>query len=116
MTPTKKDDWSDRKFNKWLKLRDAVREAKSEKNYQKVIDKANEVLKLDAEAKFIGIFVPIFQKDIADAYLKLNKIEEAIQHYKNAIAGYKSEHEKNNGWLKDIERLETKVLRLESKI
>jgi tetratricopeptide (TPR) repeat protein len=110
-----KDNWDDRKFNKWLKLRDSLAEAKSQKNYQKVIDKANEVLELDSKAKFIGIFVPMFEKDIADAYLKLNKVEDALEHYQYALTGYKEEHEKTNGWVKDIERIEAKLLKLESK-
>jgi tetratricopeptide (TPR) repeat protein len=105
----------DKLFDKWLKLRDSVAEAKSQKNYQKVIDKANEVLVLDSKAKSIGIFVPMFEEDIANAYIKLNKVEDAMEHYRNALAGYKKEHEKTNGWVNKIERIEAKILKLKSK-
>jgi tetratricopeptide (TPR) repeat protein len=105
----------DKLFDKWLKLRDSVKEAKSQKNYQKVIDKANEVLEFDSKVKSIGIFVPIFEEDIANAYLKLNKLEDAIEHYQYALAGYKAEHDKTNGWVKKIERIEAKLLKLENK-
>jgi len=105
------------KFQEWLDLREQYREAKREKDYQKIIDISNSILKLDVEAKFIEIFVPLFEKDIADAYLKMGQEELALVHYRSALLGFRLEHEKDKkrnpeSWVKDIERLERKIAAL----
>jgi len=111
------DDWDDRKFNKWQKLRENFRVAKKEKDYNKLISIGNSILELDTNAKFIGIFVPLFQKEMADAYLNLNQNDKAIEYYQAALTGYKADREKRkttapDSWVKDISRLEKKLGKL----
>jgi hypothetical protein len=60
------EEWSDKKFDKWQKLREKYRTAKSEKDFVKVISISKEIIALDKNAKFIGIMIPLFQKDIAN--------------------------------------------------
>ena len=101
----------------WQELRGNFRSAKKEKQYEKVINIATKIIVLDTEATFIGIGVPLFEKDIADAYLKLDQKDKAIEHYQTAIAGFKSDHEKykktNPDYcLKDIEQIEKKLKKL----
>jgi hypothetical protein len=108
-------DWDDRKANKWQKLRESFNIAKKEKNLQSIIKIGESIIELDAEAKFLKILVPLFEKDIAGAYLKLDQKLEAIAHYQAALAGYKADQSKNpNSWVKDIDRLEKKIDKLVS--
>ena len=98
----------------WSELQKSFNTAKKEKQYEKIIEIATKTLQLDAEAKFIGILVPSFEKDIADAYLKLEQRDKATEHYQAALIGYRAEHEKNkktspDSWQKEIERLEKKL-------
>jgi len=104
-------------FEKWIKLREEYQQAKKENDYQKIIDVANLIKNLDSEYKEIGIFIPIFDKDIAEAYIKLGLKDKAIFYYKVALSGFKTEHEKNKSkqsksWLKDIGIIEKKLVKL----
>jgi len=110
------EEWNEKKFQDWLKLRDDFRSAKKEKNFGKIIDIGKSIIELASE-KSIGIFTPLFEKEIADAYIKLNKKGEALIHYKIALTGYNEDRKKNkkeNSWLKEIERLAGKIEKLSS--
>ena len=115
------EEWEEAKEEEWQKLREAYKSAKKEKDYQKIIESANSLIKLDTEAKFIGVLVPSLEKEIANAYLKLDQKDKAIMFFEAAISGYRAEHEKDKAqqpeiWLKDIESLEKKVLKLKSEL
>ncbi|MCK4881879.1 MAG: hypothetical protein KAS92_02515 [Candidatus Omnitrophica bacterium] len=114
-----KSKWDDSLFNAWLKLREAFRNAKKDKNYNNIIQIGLDILKLDKTAKFIGIMTPLFNKDIANSYLKINDNENALKYYKLSLNGF-IEYRKNNtlnkptDWLKDIEILEKKINKLKT--
>jgi hypothetical protein len=67
------EEWEEGKFQKWLKLRDDFRFAKKEKNYKKIISIGKSIIDLDSQAKFIGILVPLFEKEIVKAQKKLTE-------------------------------------------
>jgi hypothetical protein len=106
----------DRLFAKWLKLRTKFKDAKSTKNWQRVVAVAGEIIEFDKSAKEVGIFLPLFEAAIADAYLKLEDRATAIAHYRLALAGYVAENAaKPDSWLKEIARITQKLEKLESK-
>jgi hypothetical protein len=106
----------DRLFAKWLKLRTKFKDAKSAKDWQRVIAVAGEIIEFDKSAKEVGIFLPLFEAAIADAYLKLEDRPSAIAHYRTALEGYVAENKKNpDSWLKEIARITKKIEKLESK-
>jgi hypothetical protein len=106
----------DRLFSKWIKLRTKFREAKSSKNWLRIIEIASEIIEFDKTAKSIGIFLPVFEVSIANAYLKLENREVAIAHYHTALEGFILENKKQpTSWLKEIARITKKIERLESK-
>jgi hypothetical protein len=113
------EEWEEKKFCEWQRLREEFGKVKKEKAYQKVIDVAYLIIGLSDEAKFIGILEAIFQKEIGNAYLNLEQKDKAIPHFKAALAGFKTEHEKNkadkpNNWIKDINQLEKTLAKLQS--
>ncbi|MDR0472358.1 MAG: hypothetical protein LBH43_01620 [Treponema sp.] len=115
----KENDEFDANMKIWNKLREIFKNAKKEKDYNKIIEIGKTIIDFDSYAKDIGVFTPLFEKDIADAYLKLGQKDEAIVHFQSAIKGYKADQKeragkwKQNGtWQKDIDRLEAKVQKL----
>jgi tetratricopeptide (TPR) repeat protein len=109
-------EWNEKKFDKWQQLREKFRNAKRNKDYQSIINTVNEIIELDKNAKFIGIAIHIFEKEIGNAYLKINDTTSALEHFKKAVSEIKEEQAKQPGsWMKDIERLKAKIARLESK-
>jgi tetratricopeptide (TPR) repeat protein len=109
------EKWNDRKYNKWLTLRENIGIAKKEKNLQDIIEIGKSIIELDSQAKFIGIMVPIFEKEIAGAYLKQGKKTEATAFYQAALAGYKADQTISPGsWIKDVDRLEKQLAKLNS--
>jgi tetratricopeptide (TPR) repeat protein len=112
------EDWNDKKFAKWIDLRKKHRQAKKEKDYSKIVSLSLDIIALDKTAKFIGIFLPIFTKDIAEAYLKLGKKEEAIRYFNDAIAGFQEYRKtnklsKSDDFLNDIAILEKKIQKVQ---
>jgi tetratricopeptide (TPR) repeat protein len=112
------EEWNDKKFNKWLKLREKHKKAKSDKNFQEIISISKEIIELDKNAKFIGIMTPLFQKDMADAYLKISDYSNASIYYKeaiNSLNNYRNINDLNNSdsFLKEISSLEKKLTKLD---
>jgi hypothetical protein len=88
---------------------------KKEKNLQNIIEIGKSIIELDAQAKFIGIMVPLFEKEIAGAYLKQGQKTEAITFYQAALAGYEADQIIRPGsWIKDVDRLEKQLAKLNS--
>ena len=66
------DEWNDKLFDQWIKLRENFRLAKKNKEYQRMIDIGKQIIKLDSKAKFIGITTELFENDITKATGKIN--------------------------------------------
>ena len=114
-------EWNDALFKQWLDLRNAFKANKKIKNWSNVINIGNAIIQLDSQAKFIGIMVPIFYKEIANAYEKLCDISNAIEFYSLARDGFiKYRAEKSlgseNDRLSDIDRIDKKIIKLSSKM
>jgi len=111
-----KDNRDDELFNTWLKLHDKYRQAKKNKDLKEIINSCEQIIELDLKAKSIKIMVPIFQKEIGDAYAKLGNNKLAKSYYLYAIEGFKKKREsplnKPDDWLKDIEVLQNKINKL----
>lgn len=106
----------DKALAKWLKLRAKFKDMKAAKNWCQVIAVAREIIEFDKSAKEVGIFTPLFEDAIADAYLKLEDRPSAIAHYRTALEGYVSENAaKPDSWLKEIARITQKLEKIESK-
>ncbi|OHD19692.1 MAG: hypothetical protein A2086_01650 [Spirochaetes bacterium GWD1_27_9] len=111
------NNWNDELFNEWLSLREKFRKAKKDKNYNEVIKICENIIILDKNAKFIKIMVPLFQKEIGNAHLKLGNNKDAKGYYNLAIEGFKLYRKEkslknSNDWLKDIDLLENKLKKL----
>jgi hypothetical protein len=85
--------FSDKSFHKWLKLRSEFAAAKSAKDWPNVIQGCNLILELDDKAKYIGIFVPLFLKEIAKAHAKLGDRPNAIKNYRLAKEAFEEYRE-----------------------
>jgi len=111
-----KDNRDDELFSTWLKLHDKYRQAKKNKDLKEIINSCEQIIELDLKAKSIKIMVPIFQKDLGDAYAKLGRNELAKNYYLYAIEGLKKKREsplnKPDDWLKDIEVLQKIINKL----
>jgi hypothetical protein len=114
-------EWKDALFKQWLDLRNAFKANKKIKNWSNVINICNVIIQLDSQAKFIGIMVPIFYKEMANAYEKNCDISNAIKFYSLARDGFIKYHAEkslrsSNDWLPDIDKIDKKIIKLSSKI
>jgi hypothetical protein len=105
-------------FNQWITLRDSQKTAKREKNYQTVIELSDKIISISKKSPDIGIMVAFFQRDIADAYMKLNDEKSAAKYCKLAIASFekyraKAKLSKPDDFLSDIATLQKKLDKLE---
>ena len=115
-----KNKWDDNLFENWLYLRNQLKAFKKDKNWLKVTVTCAEIIQLDSKAKFIGIMVPIFYKESAIAYEKMNDFTNAINYYSLAKDGFIKHRNENrlanaNDWIQDIDRIEEKIAGLLSK-
>ncbi|WP_445367848.1 hypothetical protein ACH5Y9_23975 [Methylomonas sp. BW4-1] len=104
--------WNDELLKKFVLLRNALRAAKKEKNYQCVLSVGSSILELDKQANFLKIATPIFQKDMAEAYIKLGDINSAIEYLLAAKAGFEERRNNSGDWQKDIELIDKKLVKL----
>jgi len=104
--------------NNFMKMNDNYKKAKQRKDYERVIYTGNAIIKLASQAKSIGIATYLFQKGVADAYLKLDQIDKAIVYYRAVLSKYKKDYEKIGGEIppREIASLEQKIARLEEKL
>lgn len=107
------DHWDQKAFNEFLKLRDELKEAKRAKNHLDIIAMCDAILELEKRAKFIQIFTPLFHKELGSAYMSLNELQKAADHFDLAKAGYFEQRTKSlnkpDDWLKDIGICEKKL-------
>lgn len=115
------NNWDDKLFQKWLDLREEFRTQKKNKDWIPVIKVCNEIIDLDLKAKFIGIMIPIFHREIARAYQYLNNFSEAIKFYSLSKEGFLKHRKekalnKPDDWLIDISKIDKKISTLKNKI
>ncbi len=104
-----KHEWNGRVFDSFVKLRNDLRDAKRNKNYQNVLLLGQEILAMESSAMFLDIFFPIFLKDMGNACLKLKDFTNAKKYFLAAILGYKNQP---GNWEKEITIIENKLRKL----
>jgi hypothetical protein len=104
--------WNNELFEDFVQLRKAIRTAKKEKDYQRVLSVGLSILELDKRAIFLGIATPIFQKDMAEACIKLGNVSSAIEYLLAAKAGFEVRRNGSDYWQKDIELINRKLAKL----
>jgi hypothetical protein len=114
---TKNTNWDDGLFQKWIDLRTKLNKNKKEKDWRAEINVCEEIIQLGSQAKFISIMVPLFYKDMAKAYEKLEDSDNTLKYYRLAREGllkYRSEHKLNSpdDWLDEINGIEERILKL----
>lgn len=104
--------WNDELFESFIQLRNALRAAKKEKDYQYVLSLGLNILELDKRATFLEIATPIFQKDMAEACIKLGDVNSAIEYLLAAKAGFEERRHGSCDWQKDIDLINMKLAKL----
>jgi hypothetical protein len=110
-------EWNEVLFQKWNKLRELFRRYKKEQKWVAVISTCENIIQLDSNAKYIQIMVPLFYKEIANAYTKLNAIEKALNYYeisKTEFINYRANNPLHdpNDWLDEIAKIDKKLTKL----
>ncbi len=104
--------WNDSLFDEFILLRDELRAAKREKNYQHVLSLGQRILELDKSAQFLRIATPVFLKDMGNACIKLGDNTAAIKHFKDAIEKLTKLKGQSEDWKKEIDVIEKKIEKL----
>lgn len=102
----------DHVFRDFIRLRDALRAAKKEKNYQSVLSFGLSILELDTNAGFLKIATHVFLKDMAEACIKLNDIAAAVEYLIAAKDKLKIQQGNSSEWQKEIESINGRLDRL----
>ena len=108
------DQWDDRLFQDFIRLRDALRAAKKAKEYRRVLSLGLSILELDKTATFLRIATPVFLKDMAEACIGLSDITSAIGYLIAARSGLKERQVNPGDWRKDIEVIDRKLEKLKA--
>lgn len=113
-------DWNDELFKKWLQLRTDLRKSKKNKNWAGVIKSCNHIIQLDLDAKFIGIVIPLFYKEMASSYTKMGENANALKSYlraKDEFIKYRINNALKNpsDWLSDISAIDKHIVKLQAK-
>jgi hypothetical protein len=106
------DQWNENIFQDFILLRDALRVAKREKNYQRIISLGLDILELNKTAAFLKIATPVFLKDMSEAYIKLGDVTSAIKYLIEAKTGFQNLEVSSADWKKDIEMIDKKIEKL----
>jgi hypothetical protein len=107
-------DWNENLFQEWIKLRESFKANKRQKNWGSVINICEEIIQLDSKAKFIHIMTPLFYKELANAYEKINDIDNSLRFYeisRGLFIDYRSNNKlKNpNDWIDEITKIEKRM-------
>lgn len=106
------DQWNAKLFDEFILLRDGLRVAKREKNYQHVLSLGQQILELDRSAKFLRIATPIFLKDMGNACVKLGDNTTAMKHFEDAIEKFATLKGQSEDWQNEIDVIEKKLQKL----
>ncbi len=107
--------WSQELFDEFILLRDGLRAAKRDKNYQHVLSFGQQILELDKSAQFLRIATPIFLKDMGNACVKLGDNTAAMKYFKDAIEKFTKLKGQSEDWKKEIDVIERKLEKLAKK-
>lgn len=108
------DLWSNELFANFVRLRNALRAAKREKNHQQVLSLELSIIELDKTAGFLKIATPIFLKDMAEACIRLGDTTSAINYLMAARDKFKERQFQPQDWQKDIEVIDRKLEKLKA--
>ena len=108
--------WNEKKFDEFIILRDELRLAKREKRYQDVIAFGIKIIEIDKNLKSLNICTPIFIKDMGTAFLRLGDIKSSLNCFVLARNEFIKYRESDSEWQKDIDVLERKIKKIQSKI
>ncbi|HAL36895.1 MAG TPA: hypothetical protein DCP03_01735 [Polaromonas sp.] len=106
--------WSEKLFNDFIQLRDALRAAKRDKNYQNVLSLGMQILELDNAAGFLEISTPIFLTAMAEACIKLGSNTAAEKYFMAAKNKFTELKIKSNDWQKYIDVIDRKLEKLQA--
>lgn len=110
------DQWNTRLFDEFILLRDALRTAKRDKNYQHVLSLGQQILELDKSAKFLKIATPIFLKDMGSACVKLDDNVAAMKYFKDALEKFTEFKGQSEDWQNEIDVIERKLEKLSKRV
>lgn len=106
------DQWNDAVFREFTRLRDALRAAKKEKDYQHVLSFGMSILDLDKRAGFLKIATHVFLKDMAEACIKLGDTTPATEYLVAALNKLKEQQTNPAEWQKDIDAINRRLEKL----
>lgn len=106
------DQWNDEVFQEFIRFRDALRAAKREKNYQRVLSFGMSILELDKRGSFLKIATHVFLKDMAEACIKLGDTTLAVEYLVAAMNKLKDQQRNPSEWQKDIEIINRRLEKL----
>jgi hypothetical protein len=111
---TMNNQWNDDIFREFIRLRDAMRAAKKEKNYQCVLSFGMSILDLDMRAGFLKIATHAFLKDMAEACIKLGDTTLASKYLIAAMEKLQEQQTTATGWRKEIETIKRRLEKLQA--
>ncbi len=111
------DQSFEKQFAQWLKLRGHFKQVKRNKDYQSVIDTGLKIIDLGKRTPKLGIMTALFERDIAEAYMKLGNASQAIVYFEKAIKSFKKYRTSQklrdpNDFISDIETIQKKLNKL----
>ena len=109
------NQWNDKLFDEFILLRDSLRAAKRDKNYQHVLSLGQQIFELDKSAQFLQIATPIFLKDMGNACVKLGDNTTAMKYFKDAIEKFTKLKGQSEDWKNEIDVIERKLEKLARK-
>lgn len=110
------DQWNTKIFEEFILLRDNLRAAKRDKNYQHVLSLGQQILELDRSAKFLKIATPIFLKDMGNTCVKLDDNVAAMKYFKEALERFTELKGQSGDWQNEIDVIERKLEKLSKRI
>lgn len=106
------NQWNNQLFDEFIRLRDGLRAAKRDKNYQHVLSIGQQILELDKSAKFLKIATPLFLKDMGNACIRIGDNATAMTYFKDAIVKFSELREQSGNWQNDIDVIQRKLDKL----
>jgi hypothetical protein len=103
------NQFNDKLFSQFIRLRDDMRKAKREKNYELVLVLGKQILQLDNTARFLKIATPIFLKDMGNACMKLGTASDAAKYFEAAVTGFLELKGQTTDWQTEVAVIERKL-------
>lgn len=106
--------WNQEVFTEFIRLRDALRTAKRDKNHRLVLSLGLSIIELDKTAEFLKIATYIFLKDMAEASIKLEDKNTAVGYLVAAQEKLHELREHSEEWQKIINVIDKKLTKLQA--